>query len=309
MARLVRRYEYRRLDVFTREPFGGNPLAVFLDQADLETATMQRIAREMNLSETVFVQRTATSPSEWRVRFFTPAVELPFAGHPTVGTAVALFQEGMLVARNGAAEVILHEGVGPVRATVARSEDGRTSATFLVPKLPQFGRADVPPDVLARMLGLEVGDLMDGPWQPRTISCGVPFYFVAVRTLEAIRRVRIRKDVWEEHLSHNWAPHLYVLCPEVEQAASTVHARMFPPAMGVDEDPATGGAVAALSGFLAASLGRGDGTFSWRVEQGFELGRPSLIDLEVDVRGGDVAAVRLGGSVVPMGSGFLELPG
>ncbi len=304
----ARKYGYRRLDVFTDEPFGGNPLAVFLDPGELSAAGMQKIAREMNLSETVFVSRTRTSPRDWRVRFFTPAIELPFAGHPTLGTAVALVLEGMVECRAGAATFTLHEPVGPVPVTVTRDEAGGLKAVFSAPSLPEFGPADVSLERLADMLGLAAVDVLSSRWRPRSVSCGVPFYIVAVRSLDAIRRVRLRRDLWESTLADHWAPHLYVVTPEVERPGSAIHARMFPPAMGVDEDPATGGAAAALSGFLTEAEAMSDGPRRWRIEQGFELGRPSVIELEADVEHGAVRAIRLGGSVVSMGEGALSLP-
>lgn len=299
----MKRLEYRRLDVFTDKAFGGNPLAVFLDAEGLETTQMQTIAREMNLSESVFVERTEY-PSEWRVRFFTPSIELPFAGHPTVGTAIALVQEGLLGAAQRL-ELVLHEGVGPIAVVVERTSH-ETRATLSVLKLPEFGPSDIAREDLAAVLSLDIDDVLDGDWCPRTVSCGVPFYFVAVKDLAAIRRVRLRRDLWEKHLASHWAPHLYVVTPEAEREGSAIHARMFPPAMGVDEDPATGGAVAALSGFIAEAVRPSDGTSRWRVEQGFELGRPSIIDLDIDIRAHTVVGARLGGAAVAMGGGVLQ---
>ena len=299
----MNKLDYRRLDVFTDTAFGGNPLAVFLNAEGLETDQMQRIAREMNLSESVFVERT-DYPTEWRVRFFTPSIELPFAGHPTVGTAIALVQEGFL-GSSERQELVLHEGVGPISVVVERSSTS-TRATLSVLKLPEFGTPDIDREILAAMLSLSPDDVLNGDWAPRPVSCGVPFYFVAVRSLGAIKRVQLRRDLWEQYLATNWAPHLYVITAEVERAGSAIHARMFPPAMGVDEDPATGGAVAALAGFLAKAKRPKDGTTHWRVEQGFELGRPSIIDLEMDVRGGAVVGARLGGAAVAMGGGVLQ---
>ena len=151
------------------------------------------------------------------------------------------------------------------------------------------------------------GDILDGDWKPRAVSCGVPFHFVALRSLNAIRRVKLRREVWERTLAEHWAPHLYVITPEVERSGSAIHARMFPPAMGVDEDPATGGAVAALAGFLLEAQRPADGRAAWRIEQGFEMARPSLIDLEMDVADGRIASVRLTGSAVWVGGGHLVI--
>ena len=299
------RLNYRRLDVFTDEALGGNPLAVFLDVPELTTAKMQAIAREMNLSESVFVS-AERSPGVWPVRIFTPGVELPFAGHPTVGTAVALVLEGWC-GEAERPEFALLEAVGRVPVTVVRETERLASATLTVPRLPEFGQAELPATTLAALLGVEAVDILDGDWRPRSVSCGVPFYVVALRSLDAIRRVKLRRDVWEQHLSNHWAPHLYVVTPNVEREGSAIHARMFPPAMGVDEDPATGGAAAALAGYLFDAERPGDGPARWRIEQGFEMGRPSLIDLEIDVTGGQIATVRLTGSAVAMGGGHLVI--
>ena len=296
---------YRRLDVFTDRALTGNPLAVFLDVPEMATEKMQAIAREMNLSESVFV--SARSPSnEWPVRIFTPGVELPFAGHPTIGTAVALLLNGCC-ARGARCELALLETVGRVPVSVERLSERHATATFSVPRLPEFGTANVPNEILAELLSVEKDDVLVGLWKPRAISCGVPFYFVGLRSLEAIRKVRVRRDLWEQHLSTHWAPHLYVITPEVISEGATVHARMFPPAMGLEEDPATGGAVAALSGFLVDALKAGKSVSSWRVEQGFEMGRPSIIDLQVHAENDLVTAIKLTGSAVAVGEGSLTL--
>jgi trans-2,3-dihydro-3-hydroxyanthranilate isomerase len=301
----MRQLHYRRLDVFTNEQFGGNPLAVFLNGAGLQTSEMQKIARELNLSESVFVSPVSARANEWRLRIFTPSVELPFAGHPTIGTAIALVLEGYL-GTGSRCRLVLHEPVGPIQVCVHRTES-TANATFFVLKLPEFGQENLASAHFAAILGLSPDEILEGLWRPRAVSCGVPFYFVAVKDLSAIKRIQLRFDLWEKHLSSNWAPHLYVITTETELPESQIHARMFAPAMGVSEDPATGGAVAALSGYLAEATQLKDGHSRWQIEQGFELGRPSLIGLDIDTLAGHVRSALLTGSATPMGRGVLEL--
>lgn len=301
------RVTFHTLDVFTDQAFGGNPLAVFPDADGVPPALMQRIARELNLSETVFVLWDAPpAGADCRVRIFTPAAELPFAGHPTVGTACLLAQLGRVPADGGAARVVLGEGVGPVPVDV-RMEDGRPAFAMLsAARLPEPGPPPPPPAVVAQVLSLDEADL-GGSLGTAYATAGVPFLFVSVRGREALGRARVDAGAWERHLSGAWGPHVYVMTDDAEPG-TTLRARMFAPAMGIGEDPATGGAVTALAGLLAARDGAGDGTLRWVVEQGVEMGRPSRLHVEADLRGGTLAAVRVGGAAVRVSDGEMALP-
>lgn len=299
---------YHTLDVFTERVFGGNPLAVFPDARGVPPELMQRIAQELNLSETVFVLPPESPEHTRRLRIFTPAVELPFAGHPTVGTACLLALLGEIPLRGREAEITFEEGVGPVPVRVRHRPGEAPFAELTSARLPEHGPPPPGRAELAELLGLEEDDVLLGEWAPGAVSCGVPFLFVPLRSRDAVRRTRLDTGLWERLLAGWWAPHLYVLAWEPELPGSHLRARMFAPAMGISEDPATGGAAAALAGYLAARAGVESGTLAWRVEQGFEMGRPSLLEVAADVQGGQVAAVRVGGTAVRVGDGRMSLP-
>lgn len=302
------RYRFLTADVFTDCPFGGNPLAVFPDGRGLSDETMQRVAREMSLSETVFVLPPGNPDHTRKLRIFTPAVELPFAGHPTVGTAIALAAIGEIPLAGEETRIVFEEGVGPVPVAI-RAEGGQpVFAQLWAARLPKTGPP--PPSIqeLAGLLSLDPSDLLTGEDRPETVSSGVPFLFIPLRDRGAVGRARVRMDRWDALLSGPDAPELYVFAYDPELPGSHIRARMFAPALGIPEDPATGGAAAAFGGYLGSRAPERDGTLGWVIEQGFEMGRPSLLHLEVDKRGGAVAAVRVGGGAVLMSEGTMEIP-
>ena len=299
------RAKFHTLDVFTDRVFGGNPLAVFPDAEGIAPETMQRIAREMNLSETVFV--TGAEGTSFGVRIFNPVYELPFAGHPTVGTAFLLATLGRVPGEGRVARLVLREQVGPVPVEV-RMEDGRpTFAMLAAPRVPEAGPPPPAPTLLAEVLSLDEADL-GGSLPIATQSAGVPFLFVSVRTRDALARARVETGAWERHLRDAWSPHVYVVTDDAGEDGVALRARMFAPAMGIVEDPATGGAATALTGLLAARDADTDGTWSWTVAQGVEMGRPSRILIEADVRDRRVAQVRVGGAAVLVSEGEMTIP-
>jgi trans-2,3-dihydro-3-hydroxyanthranilate isomerase len=301
-------YLYYTADVFTNEPFGGNQLAVFPDASDLPDALMPRIAREFNFSETTFVLPAKDLAHARRVRIFTPGGELPFAGHPTVGTAFVLATIGAIPLSGAETRIVLEEGVGPVPVSI-RSAGGRPDfAQLSVAQLPEFGPPGPPARELARALGLDAGDVLDDVVGPEAVSCGVPFLFVPLRDRAALARARVRLDEFDALLRDYWTAKVFLFCDQPERAGSHFRARMFAPGIGVPEDPATGSAAVSFGGYLAKRDARTDGTLRWRIEQGFEMGRPSLLDVEVDKRGGAITAVRVGGNSVLVSKGEFFLP-
>jgi trans-2,3-dihydro-3-hydroxyanthranilate isomerase len=301
---------FHTLDVFTDEAFGGNPLGVFPDAAHLPTTLMQKIARQMNLSETVFLGPPETDHGTARVRIFTPAVEVPFAGHPTVGSAIFLASRGAgHDAAGDAVTLVLEENVGPVPVDVTLSNGRPVFARFTTAMLPEH--RPCPHDVvaLAAMVGLEAADLLTGGLAPEMVSCGLPYLIVPVRSLEAIRRAVLDTARWRSMVADGWAHHVYLVCPEAEGEGVDYHVRMFAPGSGVPEDPATGSAAAALGGYLSRVDGSREGELSWTVEQGIECGRPSLLYVEADRAGGATSAVRVGGCAVEVSEGIMTVPG
>ena len=311
--------DFRTLDVFTDETFGGNPLGVFPDAAHLPSELMQKVALEMNLSETVFLGPPETLEGTARVRIFTPEVEVPFAGHPTVGAAIYLAttesvrgSAGVHGTEDGHANLLLEENVGPVPALV-RYQGGRpVFARFTTAVLPERRESPHSLERLAAMVGLEVGDLgASAPLTPAMVSCGLAFHVIPVRTPAALRRAVMNTALWQDLLADSWAHHVYLVCPLGEGSDSTadVRVRMFAPGSGVPEDPATGSAAAVLGGYLGDASGRDDGTLRWRVAQGEEIGRPSLIEVECDRAGGRTAAIRVGGAATFVSHGTMTIPG
>ncbi|MDQ4077710.1 MAG: PhzF family phenazine biosynthesis protein [Chloroflexota bacterium] len=301
-------YQFYTADVFTGRIFGGNPLAVFPEAQSLEKEQMQLVAREFNLSETVFVLPPEDARHTRRLRIFTPAAELPFAGHPTVGAAFVLATIGEIDLAGEVTQIVFEEGVGPVEVAI-RTENGEPVFTQLsVAKLPDYGPPLPPIAEIARALSLESSDLMDGAFAPQAVSCGVPFLLVPVRSLDTIRRIRLNSEQWGRVLASYWAPQLYVFTRETESEDNDLHARMFAPTMGISEDPATGAAVSALGGYLGTRDVTRDGTVRWIIEQGIEMGRPSILELEVDKVEGEITAVRVGGASVLVSEGQMEIP-
>jgi trans-2,3-dihydro-3-hydroxyanthranilate isomerase len=295
------RRRFFTLDVFTSRRFAGNPLAVVLESKNLNGADMQAIAREYNLPETVFVFPPDDPKHRARLRIFTPASELPFAGHPTVGTAVLLAH---LDGETKQRELVLAEGVGPVVCTVRPGKDGG-SASFAIPRLPnRTGRMDAA--ALAAAVSLDAGDLRFENFVPEAWEAGNAFVFVPVRSLDAIGRARPDMAKWPQAFDASAANGAYLYCRDVVDPIASYHARMFAPKMGVTEDPATGSAAAAFAGVLAASGKFADGEHAVAIEQGVEMRRPSLIRLTLTMRGGKLAAATVGGDAVIVSEGTIE---
>ncbi|MFN8050715.1 MAG: PhzF family phenazine biosynthesis protein [Acidimicrobiales bacterium] len=293
---------YHLLDVFTDTQFEGNPLAVVIDAPPLTDGQMARIAGEFNLSETIFL--TASGADTWTTRIFTPSQELPFAGHPTVGAAVALASLGHATREGDDASIVLQERAGDVPVDIVFDGDRVVSATFTAPRPPELVHALSGDDVAVVLasLGLEPGDALNalpmGVW-----SAGVPFTIVPVGSLDALGRASVDGATLRS-ASADVARFLYVVTPG---SAHGDHwrARMFATDLGIAEDPATGGAACAFAGLLATVAA--DGGASWLVEQGVEMGRRSLLDLGATVRANAAVAARLGGSAVAVGEGSLRL--
>jgi len=298
---------FHTLDVFTDTPFAGNPLAVVPDGSGLSTEEMQRIAREFNLSETVFVLPPENEAHTAKVRIFTPGRELPFAGHPTVGTAILLaLQKFDTVESEQDALFVLEEGVGPVRVAVRLKRGEAPFAEFDVPSLPKETGPVPPNDRIAPALGLAPNEIGFENHVATRYSAGVEFTYVPVRNLEVIARAMPVMQHWAGAFGEGDHPNAFVYCRETIHQDAAFHARMFAPAMGVPEDPATGAAAAAFTGVVARFDEPRDGVHSSFVEQGYEMQRPSEIYLEMDISAGQLKKIRIGGHAVMVSEGRLE---
>jgi trans-2,3-dihydro-3-hydroxyanthranilate isomerase len=298
------RRTFYTLDVFTDVALAGNPLAVVLDCDGLDAARMQAIAREFNLSETVFVLAPRNPVNTARLRIFTPVRELPFAGHPTVGAAILLayLRAPELLVREDL-RIVVEEGVGEI-VCIARHRRGQAMAAyFALPRLPRPD-GDAPPDEsIAEALGLDVAEIGAGAHRPAIYDAGAPYLFVPVAGLAAIARARPDLRRW----GADDEPAAYLYTDEVANAGANWHARMFAAGLGVPEDPATGSAAAAFAGVLMEFERPGDGEHMVVIEQGVEMGRPSTISLGIEVEHGALRAATIGGAAVIVSHGAVEL--
>ena len=289
------------LDVFTSTRFAGNPLAVVLDGEGLDAAAMQAIAREFNLSETVFVWPPADPSARARLRIFTPGQELPFAGHPTVGTAVLLGR----IDGGGERQFVLQETIGPVPCRVRSTGPDSGWASFEIPRLP--GKlADGPAaGAMAEALGLSVGDMGLASLPTELWSAGNAFWMVPIRNLDAAARCTANRPHFDKAFRTERGAAAFMFCRETSDSGNAFHARMFAPEFGIVEDPATGSAVAAFAGYLAAHGGYADGTHVVRIEQGYEMGRASLIELTIRIEGGKLQGASIAGNAVTVLEGTI----
>lgn len=297
---------YHILDVFTDTRYCGNPLAVVLEADRLSDAEMQTIAREFNLSETVFVLKSASPGHTAKVRIFTPNQELPFAGHPTLGAA-ALLAELRSPPVNGEHDAIiaLEEKIGSIRVGVRLKSGG-----------PAFGEFDAPPasaaiealsntDEISAAIGLMPGEIAFENHRPMKLAGAPSFAYVPVASLDAIAKVQFASNHWGRAFTDRGVDGAYLYTRQVTKSHSAFHARMFAPDLGVPEDPATGSAAIGFARVIHHFDDLPDGTHKRAIEQGHEMGRPSLINLTITVANGALNGVRIGGHVVRVAEGRL----
>ncbi|MEL7544842.1 MAG: PhzF family phenazine biosynthesis protein [Pseudomonadota bacterium] len=299
--------EFCTLDVFTEERFGGNPLAVVFGAVALNGAQMQQIAAEFNLSETVFVLPAENNVHRAKIRIFTPKSELPFAGHPTVGTACALaMRDAAEVAAPPADHVLVLElGVGPVRCAVTLEEGRAPFAVFDLAKLPE-PHAQIPPiEAIARAHGLQTDDIGFEDHVPSGFNAGIPKTLIPVRDLATIQRAQLDLSAWLAAFDSKVTGSTFLYTRECVRHDAAFHTRMFAPDAGIMEDPATGSAVAAFAGAILTFDTPTLGTHEFLIEQGFEMGRPSLIQLTLEVENASLTSARIGRHAVEVNSGTL----
>lgn len=301
------RRSFFTLDVFTDEKLAGNPLAVVRDCEGLDAARMQAIAREFNLSETVFLMEPRDPVNTARARIFTPTRELPFAGHPTIGAAVLIGLKdapGMIAAQD--ILIVIEEEIGAISCTVRHRRGRAPAASFTLPRLPEPAGVAGASLALAAALGLEERDIGFEGHAPAVWSAGNPFCFVPVASRAAIARAAPDVSRWPAAFGHMQRPAAFLYTRECERAGSHFHARMFAPGLGVMEDPATGSAAAAFAGVLATQDRLADGEHAFIIEQGFEMGRPSIITLGLDMAAGKLMEASVGGSAVLVQEGVID---
>lgn len=288
-------------DVFAEAPFGGNQLAVLPDARGLDGARMQAVAREFNFAETAFVLPPEGPGLTARLRIFTPGAELPFAGHPTVGSAAVLAALGRVPVVDGRAHVRFGEGVGPVDVEVTGVGTPRLRAELRLAATLTRAPADPRPDAVAAALALPAGAVLEA-WYA---GVGMPCAFARLTGPAEVDAARRTVPAWDDAFADGWSPLLYFFAGDLADGGH-LYARMFADDLGISEDPATGAACAALVACLAERTGKGDGDVHLTVRQGVRMGRPSLLEAAATTAGGLLAEVRVAGGVVLFASGTLH---
>jgi len=298
------------VDVFTNRQFGGNPLAVVTNAEGLSTERMQGIAAEFNLSETTFVLPPEDSAHAAQVRIFTPKAELPFAGHPSVGTAYVLARAGESYGRKISGDRIAFEMIAGIVDIGITREAGHVVATRLTAPQPLSLGEEVPVETIAAACSLKPSDFKMSVHRPRVASCGTPFMFAELTSREALASAAPRPEAFARDFSRGKATgvHLYVQASEGAKLEDCdIQSRMFAPLHGISEDPATGSAAVALIGLLAHVRPERDLVLSKTIGQGFDMGRPSILEASADKKAGQVTATHVGGRCVPVMTGVIDL--
>ncbi|HEU5246951.1 MAG TPA: PhzF family phenazine biosynthesis protein [Candidatus Udaeobacter sp.] len=297
------KYRYYICDVFTDTRFGGNQLAV-LPQADgLSAQQMQQIAREFNFSETTFVLPAKAGHTR-HVRIFTPAREIPFAGHPNVGTAFVLASIGEFGEMKSSLTLTFEEEAGLVSVAIHESEGKIASCELTAPQSLSFGKT-LPVQLVAAAISVDVKDVVTNTHGPQVTSVGLPFVMVELRDRSVLERARISMSGFEALVAQDIMPDVYLYIQASD--GFDIRARMFAPLSGVPEDPATGSANCALAGLLAHYSPQPNGSFSWRIAQGVEMGRPSTLIARAEKVDGVVQTTRIGGASILVSEGVIYL--
>jgi trans-2,3-dihydro-3-hydroxyanthranilate isomerase len=304
---MARSYRFLQYDVFTDHLFGGNQLAVFLDGRGLSTETMQAIAKEMNFSETTFVLPPETPGTAARVRIFTPAEELPMAGHPTIGTTFALVRTGAIEA--GRERIVLGLTIGPTPVTLTWNGDD-LGFVWMTQPTPAFGETIANRDAVAEMLSISPAAITGTGRPVQIVSCGVPFLFVPLTARRAVDNARFIAARFESLLEgvETRAHGVFIFSAEPGGDRATVYSRMFAPDLGVPEDPATGIASGPLGSYLVRyQIVAPEKAGAMLSLQGVKMGRPSHVHMSIGTSGADITSVRVGGEAVLAGEGTLYI--
>lgn len=296
------KYKFFICDVFTKDPFGGNQLAVLPNAIGLSTEQMQQIAREFNFSESTFVISNEDRLSR-NVRIFTPTIEVPFAGHPNIGTAFTLAHQNEFGSIGEGLTVVFEEKAGPVSISIRVDDNDKIKCELLAPQALSIGDSLKPTDI-ADVLSLSPDDIETSTHMPQVAGVGLPFLIVELSSLEALRRARVNVSGFERIKELGVTPdvHMYVQTED----EFDIHARMFAPLDGVLEDPATGSANCALVALLTHVDDRYTSGGSWRIAQGLEMGRPSILEARTRVED-EVIQTWIGGHCVFVAEGTIEV--
>jgi trans-2,3-dihydro-3-hydroxyanthranilate isomerase len=297
------KYRYYICDVFTETRFGGNQLAVLPEAVGLSTQQMQEIAREFNFSETTFVLPAKAGHTR-HVRIFTPAREIPFAGHPNIGTAFVLASTGEFGEIKSSLTVTFEEQSGLVSVAIHEAGGKVASCELTAPQSLSFGKT-LPVELVAAAIAIDSQEIVTKTHGPQVASVGLPFIMVELRDRSVLERARISMSGFEALAAEDVMPDVYLYTRGTD--GFDIRARMFAPLSGVPEDPATGSANCALAGLLAHYSQDFNGSFSWRIAQGVEMGRPSTLIARAEKKDGVVQTTRIGGAAVLVSEGTIYL--
>lgn len=292
---------YYLLDVFTDTPFGGNPLAVFTDAKGLSTEQMHKITKELNLSETVFLDDAKTSEGDISMRIFTPGQELPTAGHPTIGTAYLLLALALTQPKQEN-KLIFEQEVGPITIHF-KSQDGEIAELMMEQPLPKFEATFKNKELIAKLLKISSTDLYED-YPCRIVNCGNPFLMVPIKNLSAVKNIQLNTAIYMDIIDEVEITGVLAFTLETEEVENIAHSRMFAPQLGINEDPATGSAHGPLGAYLH-NYQLADVTSMKQCEQGFEIDRPSYINIKIEDGNGKIKKVLVGGKSIIMGKGTL----
>lgn len=285
------------VDVFAIDKYTGNQLAVFTNASNISDEQMQRIAKEINFSETTFITSAELRNGGYDVRIFTPNTELPFAGHPTLGTAYIIQRE---IINQSVAAVNLNLHVGQIPVTWNYAEEG-SEVLWMRQNPPTFGQI-LAADDLVSVLGLEQ-DEIEQRYPIQEVSTGVPFIIIPLKDQNSLKGIKVNKERYFQATEKTKAKDILVFCPETYAPENDLSVRVFAESLGIAEDPATGSANGCLAGYLLKYDYFGDRSVDIRVEQGYEIGRPSLLLLKADKNQHDDIEVSVGGKVVMVAKG------
>lgn len=295
--------KFELIDVFTSVPFGGNPLAIFDKADELSAEQMLKIAKELNLSESVFLHK-ASNEADVKMRIFTPGMELPTAGHPTIGTAFYLLkQKG--IAPKKANELLLEQNIGDLKVQYEKKEE-EISKILMEQPLPKFEQTFKDRKLVASLLSI-TEDEIEEDFPCRIVNCGNPFLIIPIKTLKSVQKLKLNNELFSEILDEIFITGVMAFTTETQNPEHITHSRMFAPHIGVAEDPATGSAHGPLASYLhnynicdLSELSIG--------EQGYELERPSQLKMKIEQEAGKISKVMVGGSCVHMGNGEIRIP-
>jgi len=292
----MERLTFYIVDVFAEEKYAGNPLAVFRGGNTLSDIDMQRVAGEMNFSETTFILSETQRQGGFDVRIFTPRREVPFAGHPTLGTVHIIRKE---IVQESAGKIVLNLKVGQIPVTFSDAVEQQT-AYWMKQVEPIFGET-LSAEVIAPVLSLGTSEI-DDRFPIEEVSTGLPHILVPLRSLESLKRARVAQDKYFELVEKRWAKPILIFCPQTHQSQNDISVRMFADIFGIREDPATGSGNGCLAGYLVRHRYWGREKIDIRSEQGYEMGRPSLLFLRAEEKGGRIN-ISVGGKVVTIAKG------